>query len=384
MVRMSEELSAFTLLILRKVVNKMKSKKRRYMWVGLLLASALGMQGVTDIWAETENDAAGEEVMIREEKLEEQLTERADEAAGISENAIDGELTGLSENETDGKSIGSLHNGDMKHSYSDNILSANKEKLDSQAWEEDIYEPINVVLPTEIPFSIVLFGEEGLEGWIKSEQFCIENRGYEDVRISIHGVCSGEKEENYVICGSSVENGYIQGKKNVWAYLRWEDENGEILDQSEIVMGDASNPGEGELILKAPERDENGEIINTDCDSKAYFTFRGDIKSDMDELWRSDELKFDLNLYIESISSVDIEERGVVEQADGMEIPVQPEVSDTAAEEELKQDDDKNFSMQNTLSENIYADHEAGDGVSDNEGEGFQISQNSIELHRSD
>lgn len=356
----------------------MKGKKRRYVWLGLLLASSLSIQGGAAVWAGGETDIIGDEVEIGAEMDQE------DESPGQ-----EGETpTGLSENETDGESAGLSENGaDAKPSHSGNSLSADEKHLtvsDNQDLEKEILDrPLNVVLPTEIPFSMVLFGEEGLEGWIKSDQFCIENRGYEDVRISIHGVCSGEKEEDYVISDSSVENEYVQGKKNVWVYLRWEDENREVLDRPEIVMGDASNPGEGELVLKAPKRDGDGKIISTDCDSKAYFTFRGDLKSDMDELWRSDELKLELNLNMEPISSVDMGMEGTMDPAGNRDILAQPDVPDTAADES-EPDDGGVSDMRESLSDNADVHHAAEESVSDNEDVRFRISENSMGLRSAD
>lgn len=230
---------------------------------------------------------------------------REDRESVVSDNEIlgdeDEKVMGLQKNEQETRS-----------SVSDDNLSSNEVLGDdltvSENWsvnEELSKRPLNVVLPTEIPFSIILLGEAGLKGVIDSKQFCIENKGYEDVRISIKGICLGEDEGEYIASDTSVKSGGVQGKKNIWMYLNWEDENGEDVDCPRIVMGDPSDPGEGEIALKAPKRNKEGDIKGKNPESKVYFSIKGDLYSDMGEPWKSNELRLDLSLSMKAISITD-------------------------------------------------------------------------------
>ena len=155
-----------------------------------------------------------------------------------------------------------------------------------------------------------------MKALIKSEQYCIENRSYEDVCISLEGVCSGNSTEDYEMSGHSVKDDFVQGKKNIWICLQWEDKEGKILEQPGIAMGSVSDPGKGEIILKAPRRNKKGEILDENSASKVYFSFTGDMKSDMEQSWGDGELNLDLRF---AMKAAEIE-TGVVNQNENLNI----------------------------------------------------------------
>lgn len=168
-------------------------------------------------------------------------------------------------------------------------------------------KPLDILFPVEIPFSIILVEDDGTKGLVYSEKFCIENRGDEDVCVSIQGICEGENYDDYFISKSSVKNEFVQGKKNAWIYMQWEGENGQVLERPKVIMGDISEPGEDKIILKAPKKDKKGVILGDNLESKVYFSFFGDLNSDTCEAWKSDELKVELNLAMEAMDFTNTE-----------------------------------------------------------------------------
>lgn len=300
----------------------MRGKKRAYIWVTLLTAGALGVSGGKSLRV----NATSEPPDFSEAILSFNMTDET----GLPQyeadiwNDEDSDDPAEIEQDLEG-GVGEPENGEEE------ILSDNKEEIPSditdlsgsalsdnglvtdtedkeavivseeQSMEEDREDkPLDVILPVEVPFDITILGEEGLDGLIRSKQYCIENRGCEDVCVSVEGVCSGnEAEEDYVVSGFPVKEDFVQGKKNIWLCLRWEDEERKVLDQPGIVMGGDQDPGKGEIILKAPVRDEDGEIIDGNNGSRAYFSFAGELKSDMDRPWRDGELQVKLEFSME-------------------------------------------------------------------------------------
>ena len=157
-------------------------------------------------------------------------------------------------------------------------------------------------MPTEVPFDIIFWEGEELKGAVFSKKFYIENKGDEDICIAIQGICQGENQEDYVFSNRSVEDELIYGKKNVWIYLRWEDKDGKGLELPEIAMGDSVNPGKGEIILKAPEKDSEGQSLGDNFASRVFFSIRGELNSDKGE-WKNDELKVKLDFSMKTINS---------------------------------------------------------------------------------
>lgn len=311
----------------------MKSKKRKYVWLSLLLIGVLSIPGQTMAQAE------GEVGNIAEESSDEMFPNDEKSGGGILANKPEFWEDGVSgetlDNETllqDGKpeieceaseelsgneapeSLSengiseSLSENEMPESLSENEadgflgVSANSFSTDSVQQEESMVsenKSVNVVLPTEVPFDLIFWGKEKREAWIRSEQYCIENKGFDDVCITIEGVVSSNgNAEDYVVVASTTEETYVQSKKNVWMYLKWEDEEHGGVQRPEILMGDVSNPGKGEIILKAPSRDEKGEIIGENPDSKAHFSLVGDMKSDMSQGWEEKELEINLSFFM--------------------------------------------------------------------------------------
>lgn len=80
--------------------------------------------------------------------------------------------------------------------------------------------------------------------------------------------------------------------------MRWEDEEHRVLDEPVIVMGDTS-PGTGEILLKAPEKNEDGII----SESKVYFSFCGALESDTGDSWKDNELTLELIFSMETVNS---------------------------------------------------------------------------------
>jgi hypothetical protein len=351
----------------------MKSPERKYKWISLLLAGVLGMSGSMDIWANEEAEIMEEGSEVVSDVLgapQNEMVVSEDEHRPFDMEVLSGDTvssqtyTVISENEADEQPV-----------VSDNIISADDVRsgqfltaTTEQIINEDL---IDVVLPTDISFKMVLFGEERLEGLIDSERFCVENKGYEDVCISFRGVCRGENEEDYVVNDRSVEEEIIKKKKNIWMYLRWEDQKGKILEQPGIVMGNASDPGEGEIVLKAPRRDTEGKIIGENSGSKVYFTFKGDMVSDMNEAWREGEVDLNLDYSIKTIAHVRNEDF----------------ISDGSVISELSEDDMDHGKVEVAEgldeSENIGFENEKA--VSSNEGNDFsQVSENSVSNNSAD
>lgn len=295
----------------------MRGKKRVYIWVSLLTAGALGVSGgkslrvnatselpdfsgemlsfnvadetgltqyEADIWNEKDNDGPAD--------IEPDMEERVWEPENGEEEIFSDNKTEIPSDTTDLSGNALSDNGLVTDTEDkEEVIVSEEQSIDEDREEK----PLDVVLPVEVPFGITLLGEEGLDGLIRSKQYCIENRGCEDVCVSVKGVCSGNAaEEDYVVSGFPVKEDFVQEKKNIWLYLQWEDEERKVLEQTGIVMGDALNPGKGEIILRAPERDENGEIIGGNSGSRAYFSFVGELKSDMNQPWHDGELQVDL------------------------------------------------------------------------------------------
>lgn len=305
----------------------MKSKERRFVLISLLLVGALSMPGGISVWANGESEMPIQEIgeidtadeglsdnIIEEPEIIEEESDVHDTVSGI-ENIVQEEL---SENEIKEQVVLS------DNSQSSNSVSIKKVESENSVSSTDVKKKVtDVVLPTELPFDMILWGEERLKGAVRSRQFYMENKGFEDVRISIQGTCSGKKNEDYVIRDTSVEDDIVQGKKNVWIYLRWEDENGNELDQPGIVMGDASAPGKGDIILKAPERNNRGEIQGENSQSKIYFSIFGDLNSDTGSVWEDAELRLSLKWVMEELTSENA--ANLLDLPDESEIPEQSE-----------------------------------------------------------
>lgn len=283
----------------------MKHGGRRTLWISLLLAGALSIPGELSIRANGDLETVVQEEDVLDEK---NLSDNMGDGFGISENRT--EVLDRGSEEADELQEISSENGMREQSIiSDNVQFSDVKEDKDVDLENDVLdvklrkEMFDVVLPVEISCDMVLLGEERIKGVIRSKQFYIENRGYEDVCISLQGVCSGKEDEEYVIQDVSVKDDIEQGKKNVWIYLRWEDENGEEIERPGIVMGDVSTPGEGEIILEAPKRDGKGNIQGENAQSKVYFSFFGDINSDTGHIWENDELQLNLKWMMEEVTS---------------------------------------------------------------------------------
>lgn len=321
-------------------------KDRRYIWVSLLLIGAVSASGVGGVlvWANeyiivpeqyNESVSDNETQLFDDENVEIDLSNN-EGFAEISSNEMT--FTNVSENDII-----------SENSIEATILSENGIQDDedgerngvskNQSVNEVVDEkPINIVFPAEVPFNVVLVEDDGTKGLIYSERFCIENRGDEDVCISVKGVCEGENQNDYVISKSSVAEDIVQNKKNVWIYMQWEDENGVPLEHSKIVIGDVSDPERGKIILKSPNRDFNGEIIGNNTESRIYFSIFGELNSDIPASWKNNELKINLDLSMEAMGSGDI--KSVSENQDS--------VDEAGYQEELELPDENNKVLEQT------------------------------------
>lgn len=90
-------------------------------------------------------------------------------------------------------------------------------------------------------------------------------------------------------------------------------------------MGDVSDPGEGAITLKAPERDEAGMITGENDGSRAFFSFAGDLQSAMGERWEDEELSVNLNFSIKTVKPI--------QSIDDMEMPNEAFVFDEFKDE---------------------------------------------------
>lgn len=319
-----------------------KGKERRAVWISLLLVGALSVPSVTPIWA---NDGSEMYIQGADEPVDGVSIDTISASAMYEgEEDTDDMISGQEDKEQDAESenrTGTQLVLSMDSMFSDTVSDNNRDVVsENKAVDTEGQEKMfNVVLPTEISCDMILWGEERLKGAIRSKQFYMENKGYEDVRLSIQAICSGLKNEPYLIRDTSVEDDAVQGMKNVWIYLRWEDENGKELEQPGIIMGDASAPGEGEIVLKAPRRDDEGNIQGEDPRSKIYFSFFGDINSDTSSIWESDELGLELKWMMEEVVSEEAldmpgqseeEDRGRVENIsdNGVGTGVDDDISD--------------------------------------------------------
>lgn len=296
-------------------------RTRSTICISLLLICALCVPGVREVRAGDEAEGYGTvslDVAVSEDSLSVGQEEAGDISGGetrLGDRDISGDGGGLENREADetvsmDDKVSLDETGEVSENgvSSDILMRENAVISEDRPDEETHKEALNVVLPTELPFSVILLGKEGRRGAIRSEQFCLENKGYEDICVSIQGVCAGIDAERYVVSDVSVKDAEVQ-EKNVWMYLKWEDKDREELEKTGIVMGDASRPGEGEVILEAPKRDKKGRIIKSDQSSKAYFSFTGDLNAGSDGAWRGDELSVDLEFSMEKLISVDADDR---------------------------------------------------------------------------
>lgn len=237
--------------------------------------------------------------------------------------------------------------------YNERITSENKCVVN----ETIPAKSLSVSLPRKISCYMMLYENRRNKGLVGSEQFFIENNGFEDVIISLKGICQGQEGKDYIFSDASVENDIVQGKKNVYVYLKWEDENGRELEQSRMVMRDISSPGEAEIILKAPIRSDKGEVMGDSPGSRAYFSFGGDLNSDTGEAWEYDELRLDLSY---SIKVVGQDMRGVsvncvTSKNNILELDCTEDFQETedVSENNIILGEMKNVSENNAISENI-------------------------------
>lgn len=303
----------------------MKNRKRVRRCLGLLLAGMLSMSGSADIradegkevnedaylaesvnesggsWEETDTGAPMEETVSDDIVSENTVSDDTMPDAVVSENMVPHQ-----EDENDTEPVVSDNTLSSDVLSQDDVNEVAELEEAENAEEKSDERPVEVVLPSNVSLNMVTFGEGKLEGTIKSEQFCIENTGYEDVKVSVQGICSGENERDLVMTSSSTIDGSVPGKKNAWIYLQWEDEAREILDQPKVVIGDGAGPeSRGDILLKAPKRDRDGEVTGENDASKAYFSFAGDMRSDTGETWENGELKLRLSFFVEKTSAGD-------------------------------------------------------------------------------
>lgn len=286
----------------------MRNKKRRYIWVSLLLAGSMGVSGNMSAWAGNTPDTVnqGEIEDLTEDVLSEndpdgmvsvsapewEDTLKTEQVTGIPEEAVSEEQS-VSEDQTDMQPTPSDDSLLTEDPDQEGAVASGNEAEDTGETDKRLED---VVLPESVPFKMMALGEEKTTGMISSERFCIENKGLKDVCVAIQGSCTGRgAEEDYTMTASSTANESVQGKKNVWLYLRWEDENGKALEKEPIVIGNPSDPGRGEFFLKAPGK---GEEV-----SRAYFSLVGDMRSETGEMWRDNELVLSLDVSVEQIES---------------------------------------------------------------------------------
>lgn len=263
----------------------MRAQKRIYIWIGLLLAGVLCIPGNV-VSANSEEN--GEILEVE---------------SGLSSNGV-----------SDDKMDAPQQSDDNQESVSKNIFQKleNDSNEDSSA-SENLYtnervekKSLSVVLPTEISCYMILYENRKYKGVIGSDQFFIENRGYEDVIVSLEGFCQGTDGSDYFFSGATVDETVVQGKKNAYVYLKWENESGEEMERPRMIMGDAVKPGKAEIVLKAPSRNRKGHITGDHSGSKVYFSFAGDLNADTGEEWESGELELNLNYSIKSIISENV------------------------------------------------------------------------------
>ncbi len=358
------------------------------MWISLLLAGALSIPGGTSVLANSEAETTIQETDMIEEGLSGNISANEMDEVEFSEEEMDvyDTVSGQEDVEQEEVSENAIEKEPVlsDNSQSSNIVLDEKTESESENSTEAKETPekiMDVILPTEIPFDMVLLGEERLKGVIRSRQFYMENRGFEDVRISMQGVCTRKGDQEYVISNTSVENEIVQGKKNIWMYLRWEDENGNELDQPGIIMGDDSNPGKGEIILKAPERNSKGEVEEGNSQSRVYFSIFGDINSDNGRIWEDAEFGLHLDWEMEEITSDD-----TVNSANLLEDGKSPKIYENKGETESISDNanvdilqkEESISENNSVSDNTVLSEGEKDisdadmpeeqkGISDNE-----------------
>lgn len=338
-----------------------RNKERRFVWMSLLLAGTLSMPYEVPVWANDESEAIVQEtdevdsILDKMEKIdqtngvEEKVSENLidepellEEGINVLQSVVSGQENTpqgtLSEDEVEAQPSLSI-NTDSLNVVPDKHVGSENRVTQAEARKK----MFNLVLPTEISFGMGLFGKERLEGLIRSKQFYMENKGFEDVCISIQSICSGKEEEDYFISDTSVEKKAVQGKKNVWIYIRWEDRNGEELDYPGIVVGDTVNPGEGKVVLKAPKRDNTGKIEGENPQSKIYFSIFGDLNSDTGRAWEDGELTLDLKWTVEEVTFKD--NIDLSNLSDDSEVLIQPE--DTENLKSVSNNDDLSEEQRN-------------------------------------
>lgn len=372
----------------------MKNKGRNYVWISILLINALCISDNIPIWADMEETVAEEIVSVNglEDHADSDLFSEAkdNESVSVFEDSIQDEdsisinidssqrETWMSESvnkynegeysiennpEQDEKleTVSMDQTQDLDKEESSEALSENQLIVsDNQAVDEELHrKAIDVILPANVSFNMLFIGDERRKGCIASKTFCIENKGYDDVCISFEGICHGFATEDYVISNTSVRDNFVKSKKNVWIYLKWKDEKGEIANLPQIIMGDASAPGKGQIILKAPKRNGEGE----NPESKAYFSFEGDLISDTDEIWRDGELELSLNFNIETLGTAkpaDTETRkNLAKQTDRTNFITDSNVANQSSQSNISE---------NSVSNN-YGQDISGEDESDNKGE---------------
>ena len=150
---------------------------------------------------------------------------------------------------------------------------------------------------------MLFIGDEKLNGTIDSTPYAIENKGCEDIIVSLHASCRVKNPENYFFQTTSVRNESMPDKKNVFLFLKWLDKNGKPMNLPETTFDNNLNSTETQIILKAPMRNEKGDVIGDNPQSKIYFSFSGNIKSNTHIPWESNELELELSFLIESTAS---------------------------------------------------------------------------------
>ena len=388
----------------------MNNKKRRYICVSLLLTGALCISNGAAVWANSEsvvteqedvnetisdiadkveesefyqeetqnweNKDIGEESPVNEESFENTVSVEdsgsseingAFENSNVSQNSSDS--VSDSEVQTDNSSPVSENSSPSENANQQSRPIASDNRTLEKGKQKDV---LQVIFPTDISFGIVLSNEKGLKGIASSNQYCIENNSDADISISLNGICKGEDDRDcYVIGDDFAENKVAQGKKNVWMHLRWEKKDRSLLDKPGMVMGDASAPGKGKIIMQAH--------------SKAYFSFNGALWSDMDEPWRDNELTLELTYSVETAESTQSESenlaKGLAEDTESLDSISDNGVSENGVSDNSisKNSVSENGVSDNSVSKNSVSENSVSDnGVSENSTSENSVSDNSI------
>ena len=316
----------------------MENKRRAHIWISIALAYIMCLSNHVFVFA-IENTEISSNEEVRKQNIEEDEQIKQIDKILISEDEAEIEIDHkensvfdketsdiLSDNE-EKKDFSSISYNDNKNENvssvsSDNVMSEEIQEItsdnnmpeiilsenrptvsDDQFISEDIPKnSVDVAFPAKISFNMLFVGDERKNGNINSNSYCIENRGYTDVSILVQSVCNGFNEEEYVFSNISVREQLAEkGKKNVYIYIKWEKEQKDGASQT--VLGDIFSPSKKVVILKAPKRNDDGKIIGENPESKIYFSFEGDLKSDTNEIWKHNELNVDLKFSIEAMLS---------------------------------------------------------------------------------